>query len=82
LSLLSGIEFLSVLLVVGALFLLSVRLRARTSNVVFPVIVTVLILGLIYLSKVTMALVGVILVLIALVALLVVLSLRRSQEIR
>jgi hypothetical protein len=80
LSLLSGIEFLSVLLVVGALFLLSLRLRAKTGDVVFLVIITMLIVGLIYLSKVTMALVGVILLLIALVALLVVLLIRALNK--
>jgi len=76
LSLLSGIEFLSVLLVVGTLFLFTIRLRAAASNVVFLVIITLLIVGLIYLSKVTMTLVGVVLMLIAAVALLVVLLIR------
>ena len=77
LGLLSGVEFLSVLLVVGALFLLSIRLSAGARNVVFLIIVTMLIIGLIYLSKVTMALLGVILFLTALVALLVILFLRK-----
>jgi len=69
-----------VLLVAGALFLLSLRLRGRTSNVLFLLIVTGLILGLIYLSKVTMALVGVILFLIALTALLLVLLFRSGEK--
>ena len=80
LSLLSGVEFLSVILVVGALFLLSIRLSAWTRNVVFLVIVTMLILGLIYLSKVTMTLLGVVLTLIAVVALLVVLLVRTMNK--
>jgi CHASE2 domain-containing sensor protein len=80
--LLSGIEFLSVLLVVGVLFLLGLRVRARTSNVVFLAIVTILILGLIYVSKVTMALLGTILFLFALIALLVVLLFRGSYRVQ
>lgn len=78
----SGIEFLSVLFVVGVLFLLGLRLRARTSNLVFLAIVTILILGLIYISKVTMALLGTILFLIALVALLVALLFSASYRVR
>jgi hypothetical protein len=70
-----------VLFVVGLLFLLGLRLRARTSNAVFLVIITVLILGLIYVSKVTLALLGTILFLIALVALLTLLLLRGSYRV-
>ena len=65
---------------VGVLFLLTVRLRARVSNVVFLVIVTMLIVGLIYLSKVTMALLGGILLLIAAVVLLGFLLIRAMNK--
>ena len=67
------------LLVVEVLFLLSIRLRAGASSVVFLVIVMLMIVGLIYLSKVTMSLVGVILMLIAAVALLVFLLIRAQN---
>lgn len=71
-SLLSGIELLSVILVVGVLFLVSLRLRTRSSTLVLLLIVTLLLLGLIYLSKLTMALVGATLFLAALVVLLII----------
>jgi hypothetical protein len=76
LSLFNGIEILTVLLVVGALFLLGLRLKPQTSNVLFLAIVALLILGLIYLSKVTMTLFGLILFLAALVVALIILHLR------
>ena len=75
-SLFNGLELLTVLLIVGGLFLLGLRLKPQTSNIFFLVIVTLLILGLIYLSKVTMAMFGFILLLIALVIALIILLLR------
>jgi len=76
----SAIDLLLVVLVVGALFLLTFRLKPRTTNIVFLAIVTVLIIGLIYLSKFTMALLDVILFLVVVVALLIVLFLRNLYK--
>ena len=70
------------LFVVGALFLLGLRFRGQISNLVFLAIITILIVGLIYVSKITMALLGTILFLVALVALLVVVLLRASSRVR
>jgi hypothetical protein len=67
---------------VGALFLLGLRLKPRTSNVLFLAMVMLLILGLIYLSKVTMAMFGFILLLIALVIALIILLLRGMNKAR
>ena len=77
-SLLSGIEILTVLVVVGVLFLLSVRLRTPRSNVVLLLVVGLLLVGLISLSKLAMALFGGIVFLAALLALLVIFSFRHS----
>jgi hypothetical protein len=77
-SLLSGFEILVVILIVGVLFLLSVRLRTASSNAVLLLVVALLLVGLISLSKLTMALFGGILFLMALVALLVLFSFRHS----
>lgn len=73
---LSGIELIIVLLVVGGLFLISLRLRPRTGNVVFLGIIAVLIVGLLSLGKLTMALIDIILFLLAVVVLLAVLLIR------
>jgi hypothetical protein len=77
-SLLSGIEILVVLLIVGVLFLLTVRLRTPSSNVVLLLVVGLLLVGLISLSKLAMALFGGIVFLVVLVALLIFFSLRHS----
>ena len=77
-SLLSGIEILTVLVVVGVLFLLSVRLRTPRSNVVLCLVVGLLLVGLISVSKLAMALFGGIVFLAALLALLVIFSFRHS----
>jgi len=82
LSLFNGLELLTVLLIVGALFLLGLRLKPQTSNILFLAVVTLLILGLIYLSKVTMAMFGFILLLIALVIALIILLLRGLNKDR
>ena len=81
-SLFNGLELLTVLLIVGALFLLGLRLKPQTSNILFLAVVTLLILGLIYLSKVTMAMFGFILLLIALVIALIILLLRGLNKDR
>lgn len=80
-SLLSGFEFLSVLFVVGILFLLSVRMKAWPRNVFFIVIITVLFLGLIYLSKITYALLGFILLLISMIAILALVRFGRPSVV-
>jgi len=77
-SLLSGIEILTVLVVVGVLLLLSVRLRTPRSNVVLLLVVGLLLMGLISLSKLAMALFGGIVFLVALLALFVFFSFRHS----
>jgi hypothetical protein len=77
-SLLSGIELLSVLVIIGILFLLGLRLRARTSNVILLFIIGVLLVALISLSKLTMALFRAILFLGALLVLFVLISFRHS----
>jgi hypothetical protein len=77
-SLLSGIEILVVILVVGVLLLLSVRLRTPRSNIVLLLVIAFLLLGLISLSKLTMALFGAVVFLVALLALLVLAYFRRS----
>ena len=81
-SLFNGLELLTVLLIVGGLFLLGLRLKPQTSNIFFLVIVTLLILGLIYLSKVTMAMFGFILLLTTLVIVLIILLLRGLNKDR
>lgn len=77
-SLLSGIELLSVLVVVGVLLLLGIRLRTRTSTAILLLIITLLLLALISLSKITMALFGATVFLATLIVLFVLTSLRRS----
>jgi hypothetical protein len=76
-GLLSGIEILVVLLVVGVLLLLSVRLRTPRGNMVLVLVIAILLVGLISLSKLTMALFGAVMFLVALLALLVLLHFRR-----
>jgi len=77
-SLLSGIEILVILLIVGGLFLLSVRLRTPSSNIVLLLVVVLLLVGLISLSKLAMVLFGGIVFLVALFALFVFFSFRHS----
>jgi len=77
-SLLSGFEILVVILIVGILFLLSVRLRTSSGNAVLLLVVALLLVALVWLSKLTMALFGGIVFLLALLALLVLFSFRHS----
>lgn len=77
-SLLSGFEVLVVLLVVGMLFLLTIRLRTRTSNVILTLIIALLLLALISLGKMTMALFSATLFLGALLVLFISISFRHS----
>jgi hypothetical protein len=76
-SLFSGFELLSVLLVVGILLVLGVRLRVPKNTVMFLVIIAVLFLGLMALSRLVVALFGTVLLLALLVVLLVLILLRR-----
>jgi hypothetical protein len=77
-SLFSGIELLSVVLVVGVLLLLGARLRTRTSTAILLMIVTFLLLVLISLGKLIVALFTAVLFLGALLILFVWISLRHS----
>ena len=70
-SLVSGVELLGVLAIIGILFLLSLRLRARTSSVTFLLIIAGLLVVLISLSRMMMALFHVAIVLGALLVLLI-----------
>lgn len=75
-SLLSGFELLSVLVVVGILLILGIRLRTKSHTTILLLIIAVLFVALISLSKLTMALFGGMLLLAGIVALFVVISLR------
>ena len=77
-GLLSGIELLSVLAVVGMLLLLGVRLRTGTRTAVLLVIITLLFLLLISMGKLVMALFTAVLILGALLIVFVWLSIRHS----
>ena len=77
-SLLSGIELLSVLLVVGVLLLLGARLRTRTSTAILLMIITFLLLVLVSLGKLIVALFTAALFLGVLLILFVWISLRHS----
>ena len=74
----SDIELLVVLLIVGGLFLLSIRMSTRRSNIILVLIVAVLLIALMSLSKLTMTLFGATIVLGALVIVFVLIGLRNS----
>ncbi len=74
----SDIELLVVLLIVGGLFLLSIRMSTRRSNIILILIVAVLLIALMSLSKLTMTLFGATIVLGALVIVFVLIGLRHS----
>jgi len=74
----SDIELLVVLLIVGGLFLLSIRMSTRRSNIILILIVAVLLIALMSLSKLTMTLFGATIVLGALVIVFVLIGLRNS----
>jgi hypothetical protein len=75
-SLLSGFELLSVLVVVGILLLLGIRLRTKSHTTILLLIIALLFVALISLSRLTMALFGGMILLAGIVALFVVISLR------
>jgi len=77
-GLLSGIELLSVLIVVGLILLLSVRLRTSTRTAVLLGIIAVLLVLLISMGKMAMALLTAVLFLGALLVLFVIMSLRHT----
>jgi len=74
----SDIELLAVLLIMGGLFLLSIRMSTRRSNIILILIVAVLLIALMSLSKLTMTLFGATIVLGALVIVFVLIGLRHS----
>ena len=74
----SDIELLAVLLIMGGLFLLSIRMSTRRSSIVLILIVAVLLIALMSLSKLTMTLFGATIVLGALVIVFVLIGLRYS----
>jgi len=79
-SLLSGIELLGVLVVIGILFLLSLRWRARTASMTFLLVVAILFVALLSVTRLALALFRVALVIGALLVVLVlfvVISFRR-----
>lgn len=80
-GLLSDVELLFVLAVIGILLLLGIRSRTRTYNVILVLIVAVLLLALIFLSKVAMTLFGVTLILGTLVVLFALMYMRRSWRL-
>ena len=77
-GLLSGIELLSVLIVVGLILLLSVRLRTSTRTAVLLGIIAVLLVLLISMGKMAMALLTAVLFLGALLVLFVIMSIRHT----
>ena len=77
-ALLSGIEFLAVVVIVGGLILLSIRSSTRRSNVILILIVALLLMALMSLSKLTMTLFGATIFLGALVIVFVLVGLRHS----
>jgi len=74
----SDIELLAVLLIMGGLFLLSIRMNTRRSNLVLILIVALLLIALMSLSKLTMTLFGATVVLGALVIVFALIGLRHS----
>lgn len=74
----SGTEILVVLLIVGGLFLLSVRMSHRRSTALLVLTVAILLLALISLSKLTMTLLGATLFLGIIVVLIVLIYLRNT----
>jgi hypothetical protein len=74
----SDIELLVVLLIVGGLFLLSIRMSTRRSNIVLILIVAVLLIALMSLSKLAMTLLGAAILLGALVIVFILIGLRNS----
>ena len=74
----SDFELLFVLLIVGGLFLVSIRMSTRRSNIALILIVAVLLIALLSLTKLTMTLLGATIVLGALVIVFILISLRNS----
>ena len=77
-GLLSGVELVAVILLVGGLFLLSIRSGTRRSNVILVLIVALLLMALMSLSKLTMTLFGATIFLGALVIVFFLVGLRHS----
>ena len=79
-GLFSGVEFLSVLAVVGLIAILGARLRTSQRTAVLVLIIAVLFLMLISMGKLAMALFTVVLSLGALLVLFVIMSIRHSAR--
>ena len=75
-GLLSGIELLSVLMVVGLIFVLSIRLRTSTRTAVLLGVIAVLLVLLISMGKLAMALLTAVIFLGVVLVLFVIMSLR------
>ena len=73
-GLVSGIELLFVLCIIGILLLLGIRMRLRSHTVLLIAIITLLLLALISLSKITLTLFGILMFLVLMVLLFVFLS--------
>ncbi len=70
----SGLEFLLVLSVIGVLFLLSLRMRARRGNIFLLAIIAFLLTAMSYLVRLTMALMGGLVILLMLLVLFAVVA--------
>ena len=79
-GLFNGLEFLSVLAVVGLIVILGARLRTSQRTAVLVLIIAVLFLMLISMGKLAMALFTVVLSLGALLVLFVIMSMRHSAR--
>jgi len=76
-GLISSIELLIVLFVIGMLLLLGIRMRLRSHTVLLLTIIALLLLALISLGKITFSLLGVLMFLGTMVFLFVLFSIRR-----
>ena len=76
-GLISSIELLIVLFVIGMLLLLGIRKRLRSHTVLLLTIIALLLLALISLGKITFSLLGVLMFLGTMVFLFVLFSIRR-----
>ena len=78
-GLISSIELLFVLFVIGMLLLLGIRMRIRSHTVLLLTIIALLLLTLISLSKITFTLLGVLIFLATMVLLFVLFSIHRIK---
>ena len=76
-GLISSIELLLVLFVIGMLLVLGIRIRLRFHTVLLLTIIALLLLALISLGKITLSLLGLVMLLGTMVLLFVLFSIRR-----